>query len=73
MPQTITARQIANKHFLIRIYYYNEKSHIVRYNGLVKTIGLGHAKRLIYEAQSSKMYKYTYRSRKGFRIDFYAI
>lgn len=34
-------RQIANKHFLIRVYNYSTKSsQIVRYNGLVKAIGL---------------------------------
>lgn len=67
-------RQIANKHFLIRVYYYgSKKSQIVRYNGLVKTIGLARAKMAIREAYDSRADKYTLKTRKGFKIDFYAI
>ena len=67
-------RQIANKHFLIRVYNYNtKKSQIVRYNGLVKTIGLARAKMAILDAFNSRADKYTLKTRKGFKIDFYAI
>lgn len=67
-------RQIANKHFLIRIYYYDKKkSQIVRYNGLVKTIGLARAKMAIGDAYASCVDKYTLKTRKGLKIDFYAI
>lgn len=67
-------KSYCNKNFLIRIYDYNTKrSTIIRYNGLVAKIGLARAKIAIRDAINCKTHKYTIKSRKGFRIDFYAI
>lgn len=71
---TQSLRSFCNKNFLIRIYDYNaKKSTIIRYNGLVAKIGLARAKLAIRDAINCKTSKCTFKSRKGFRIDFYAI
>lgn len=71
---TQSLRSFCNKNFLIRVYDYNtKKSTIIRYNGLVAKIGLARAKMAIIDAMDYKWNKYTFWSRKGFRIDFYAI
>lgn len=67
-------KSYCNKNFLIRVYDYNtKKSTIIRYNGLVAKVGLARAKLAIRDAMNCKTSKCTFKSRKGFRIDFYAI
>lgn len=67
-------RSYCNKNFLIRYYDYNtKKSTIIRYNGLVAKLGLARAKMTIRDAINCKTNKCTFNSRKGFKIDFYAI
>lgn len=71
---TQSLRSYCNKNFLIRIYDYStKKSTIIRYNGLVAKVGLARAKLTIRDAINCKTSKCTFKSRKGFRIDFYAI
>lgn len=71
---TQSLRTFCNKNLLIRIYDYNtKKSTIIRYNGLVAKVGLARAKSTIRDAINCKTNKHTFKSRKGFRIDFYAI
>lgn len=67
-------KSYCNKNFLIRCYDYTEKkSTLLRWAGLVNKVGYSRAKLIATAAKKDKTSKYTYRSRKGFKIDFYAI
>lgn len=67
-------KSYCNKNFLIRCYDYTEKkSTLLRWRGLVNKVGFSRANLLATAAMNSQADKYTYRSRKGFKIDFYAI
>lgn len=67
-------KSYCNKNFLIRCYDYTEKkSTLLRWGGLVNKVGYSRAKLLATAAIKDKTGKYTYCSRKGFKIDFYAI
>lgn len=62
-----------NRHFIIRTYNYTlKKSQLVGYTGLVKLLGYGRAKRAIIAAYDSGLDKYTIKTRKGLKIDFYS-
>lgn len=67
-------KSYCNKNFLIRCYDYSEKkSTLLRWAGLVNKVGYSRAKLLVAGAKKDRTTKHTYRSRKGFKIEFYAI
>lgn len=70
MIENMTYQHIASRLLLVRIVE-GGKSTLLCYDKLVAKVGRSTAKRLIWAAFYSKTDKWSWKSRKGFRIDFY--